>query len=139
VKLVLIAAGALVAAFVAVTGWALESGGVAVIETRDADGGMRTTRVWYAEPDGELWLEAGTPENPWFVDVQGDPAITFTSDAGPQQYVARAVEDPSGHSRIRSLLREKYGLRDRWIALIFDTSRSIAVRLVPAAQLKESP
>jgi hypothetical protein len=27
---------------------------------------------------------------------------------------------------------EKYGLRDWWIGLVVDTSRSIAVRLVPA-------
>ena len=81
-KPALIAAAALVAAFVAVTWWALESGGVAVIETRTPEGGPRSTHVWYTEPDGELWLEAGTPENAWFRDVQADSALTFRADSG---------------------------------------------------------
>jgi hypothetical protein len=42
------------------------------------------------------------------------------------------VDDASGHSRIRSWIREKYGGRDRWVGLIVDTSRSVAVELHPA-------
>lgn len=130
-KPALIAAAALVAAFVAVTWWALESGGVAVIETRTPEGGPRSTHVWYTEPDGELWLEAGTPENAWFRDVQADSALTFRADGRSARYVARVVDDPAGHARIRALIREKYGFRDRWVGLIVDTSRSVAVHLVP--------
>ena len=37
----------------AVTGLALESGGVAVLETRAPDGTPRATRVWVAEEDGK--------------------------------------------------------------------------------------
>ena len=40
--------------------------------------------------------------------------------------------DSGSHERIRSLLREKYGLRDWWIGLLFDTSSSLAVELVGA-------
>jgi len=126
------AVAVLLGGLAAVTWWALESGGVAVIETRTPEGAIRSTHVWYAEPDGELWLEAGTPENAWFVDVQRDPAVTFTADDRSGRYAAQLVSDPSGHARIRSLLRDKYGLRDRWVGLLVDTSRSVAVRLVPA-------
>jgi ABC-2 type transport system ATP-binding protein len=59
--------------FILLTGWALESGGVAVLETETADGTVRSTHIWYAEPDGELWVEAGTPENGWYLDIQKDP------------------------------------------------------------------
>ena len=99
--------------------------------TRTPEGGPRSTHVWYTEPDGELWLEAGTPENAWFRDVQADSALTFRADGRSARYVARVVDDPAGHARIRALIREKYGFRDRWVGLIVDTSRSVAVRLVP--------
>ena len=127
----LIAVASLAVAFAATTWWALESGGVAVIETRASGGTVRRTHVWYAEPGGELWLEAGTPENAWFRDVRADPALTFKIDGGVARYVAQPVDDPSAHTRIRSLIREKYGFRDLWVGLIVDTSRSVAVRLVP--------
>lgn len=129
VLLALAAGGALGAA--GFTLFALEAGGVAVAETRRADGSTRETHVWYAEVDGEIWLEAGTPENAWFVDVQRDPTLALRTDAGTARYVAEPLPNPDGHERIRVLLREKYGLRDAWIGLVFDTSRSVAVRLRP--------
>ena len=129
-KPVLIGIAMLLAAFVATTWWALESEGVAVIETRTADDSVRFTHVWYTEPDGELWLEAGTPENGWFIDIQANPDVRFETDGHSVRYIARPEEDPSGHDRIRFLIRAKYGFRDRWVGLVVDTSRSVAVRLL---------
>ncbi len=133
-KPVLIVVIMLVAAFGATTWWALESGGVAVIETRTPRGTVRSTHVWYTEPTKELWLEAGTPENAWFQDIRQNPVLTFRANGRSARYVARPVDDPSGHSRIRSLIREKYGFRDRWVGHVVDTSRSVAVRLLPAEE-----
>lgn len=121
----------LLAALVLITGWALEWSGVAVLETSAADGSLRSTHVWFAEPDGELWLEAGTPENPWYLDARRDPEVAFSSFLRSGRFVAERVQDPGAHDRVRALLREKYGLRDWWIGVLFDTSRSVAVRLVP--------
>ena len=126
------ALAALLLAFAATTWWALESGGVAVIGTRTPEGHVRSTHVWYAEPNGEVWLEAGTPENPWFQDVRRHPALTFEADGRVIGYLAQPADDPDAHARIRALIRTKYGLRDRWVGLIVDTSRSVAVRLVPS-------
>ena len=131
VKIVLIAVAALTLAFVGTSWWVLESGGVAVIGTQTPEGGARSTHVWYVEPDGELWLEAGTPENGWFLDVQKSSAVEFESDGRTLRYIARPVEGEPARSRIRSLIRQKYGFRDRWVDLILDTSRTVAVRLIP--------
>ncbi len=120
----------------ATTWWALESGGVAIVETRAPDGSTRATHVWYAEPDGEIWLEAGTPEAAWFEDVRRSAAVTFTANGRSDEYEARPIADASGHIRIRALLREKYGFRDVWVGLLFDTSRSVAVRLTPAGSAR---
>ena len=131
VKPGLIAVVTVVVALGATTWWALESGGVAVIETQIPGGTIRSTHVWYTEPGGELWLEAGTPENAWFQDVLRNPALTLEANGRVSRYTAHRDDSPSAHSRIRSLIREKYGFRDRWVGLIVDTSRSVAVRLVP--------
>lgn len=133
-KVLLAILAALLVAFAGLTGWALEGGGVAVVETRPPDGSPRSTHVWFVEPDGELWVEAGTPENAWFVDAQRDPRVGFSADGRSGRYVAERIDDPGAHDRIRALLREKYGLRDRWVGLLVDTSRSVAVRLVPAPE-----
>jgi hypothetical protein len=131
VKIAIVSFASLIGFLAVFTWWALESSGVAVIETRASDGSLRSTHVWFVEPNGELWLEAGTPENPWYLDILRNPRVSFSSAQQPRQYSARRVEEPGAQDRIRSLLRKKYGVRDRWIDLIFDTSRSVAVRLVP--------
>jgi hypothetical protein len=118
-------------AFLAFTWWALEWDGVAVVETTAPDGTTRATHVWFVEHEGRLWLEAGEPEHGWFADLGATPRLRVA--APPQLAGAYGVEilpNPDGHRRIRALLREKYGFRDWWIAVVFDTSRSVAVRLV---------
>ena len=130
-EIVFAASAALLIAFAVATWWALESDGVALIETLAPDGTVRSTHVWHAESDGELWLEAGTPENPWFEDIQRRPTVTFTAQGRSQRYTAILVDDPAGHVRIRALLRQKYGMRDWWVGLLVDASRSVAVRLEP--------
>jgi hypothetical protein len=132
-KRLLLAVAVLGVAFVAITGWALEAGGVAVIETRAADGSTQATHVWFAAPDGELWLEAGSPENPWFADVRRDPRLSFRAEGRAGEYLGTPFQDPAACARIRALLREKYGWRDRWVGLFVDSSQSLAVRLDPAA------
>lgn len=119
--------------FVILTWLALEAGGVAIVETEAADGSTRSTHVWFAMPDEEIWIEAGTPENGWYVDIQNRAALTLSTDEAKLSgdYLAEPLPGDASHQRIRALLREKYGLRDWWIALLFDTSHSVAVRLTP--------
>jgi hypothetical protein len=125
----ILAIAMLLAGFVAITWWVLESGGVAVIETPMPGGGVRSTHVWFVEPDGELWIEAGTPQNGWYLDVQQSPELRFDAEGRSVRCTARAIEDPGAHDRLRSLLREKYGFRDAWVGLLVEPSGSIALRL----------
>ena len=131
VKRILVAIGALGMAFVATTWWALESGGVAVIETLTSEQQIRSTHVWYVESDGEVWLEAGSPENAWFRDLRTSSTVTFEADGSVSRYSAQPVDDPSAQGRVRALIREKYALRDLWVGLLIDASRSVPVRLLP--------
>jgi hypothetical protein len=133
-RLALAIAAALVLGFAAATWWALESGGVAVVETRSPDGSPRSTHVWYVERDGALLLEAGSPENGWFRDIQRDPLVTFRAEQRSARYLAQPLAEASAQRRVRSLLREKYGFRDRWVGLLVDSSRSVAVELLPSEE-----
>jgi len=123
---------ALALAFALVTVAALELSDVARVETRTADGGTRSTHVWFAERDGALWVEAGTPENGWFVDVQRDDRVAIEIDGAPRSMRAVVVDDDGERARLRAALRERYGWRDAWVGLLVDASRSIPVRLEPA-------
>jgi hypothetical protein len=55
--------------FALVTWWAPEWSGVAIVTTQSSDGELRKTHIWYSIDGEEIWLEAGTDENPWFVEV----------------------------------------------------------------------
>jgi hypothetical protein len=124
--------GLLLLVLMGVTGWVLESDGVAVIETTTPEGEVRSTHVWYARDDTGLWLEAGTPTNGWFVDVGQNPIVTLVLPESSERYRAVAAEGDAAHARLRALLREKYGFRDWWVgSLLVDSADSIAVRLDP--------
>ena len=131
-KALVVSVLSLLAAFGGITWWALESSGVGILETQGPSGSLRSTHVWFVEPDGQLWVEAGTPENPWYLDIQENARLSFSSAARSGEYVAKPIPDPSSHDLVRSLLRQKYGARDWWVGLLVDTSRSVAVRLTPA-------
>ncbi len=121
----------LFAAFGAITLYALEGNEVAVLRTRDAGGALRETRVWLAEGDGALWIEAATPERPFYQDLLARPAIELVRGDTIVPVTAVPEPDAAGHARIRSLLARRYGWADAWVGLLQDTSRSIAVRLTP--------
>ena len=130
-KKVLAVLAAALLSFVALTAWALESGSVATLSTRTPEGTVRETHVWYVVRDGELWVEAGAPENSWFLDVQREPLLEFHADELSGHYRARLDPDPAAAPRLRSELRSKYGLRDLWVGMLVDSSRSRAVQLHP--------
>ena len=119
-------------AFGAITLVALEGKDVAVLHTRDDAGHPRQTRVWVAESDGALWVEAATPEREFYRDLLVRPQVDVEHAGRAIRMVARPEPGAAGHERIRSLLHAKYGWADRWVALLQDTSRSVAVRLDPA-------
>lgn len=121
-----------VVAFGVVTAIALEGVEVVELRTHDDTGATRTTRVWIADADGAAWVEAATPDRPFLRDLMADPRLEVVRDG--RVVAMRATPEPgaAGHERIRRLLAEKYGWADAWIALVADTSGSVAIRLEPA-------
>ena len=112
------------------TWWALDSSEIVIVTTTPPSGEARETHVWFVESEGELWLEAGTPENPWFRDLEHDSRLRLREADGPAAWF-EARPMPEHSARVRTLLAEKYGVRDRWVQLFVDASESVAVRLLP--------
>ena len=126
--------------FVVITGLALEAGDVAVLTTQRPDGSARETHVWWAEQEGVLWVEAATPERAWLAEALAAGVVEVERDARRERMrVERALGTADAHVRVRALLREKYGLRDWWVGLLQDTSRSLAVLLRRAESGTGSP
>jgi hypothetical protein len=115
--------------FAATTLVALEGREVVVVRTHDADGEEHTTRTWIADAEGASWIEAANPERPFLQDVVRTSTLVLDRGGASHRCRASVLPNPTGHARIRELLAEKYGWADRWVALVADTERSLAVRL----------
>ena len=122
-------AGVVVAAFAVVTLVALEGGEVVVLRTTDADGRVRETRTWIADEEGAAWVEAANPERPFLADLRARSTLELRRGGTLHRCRATVIPSPEGHARIRRLLAARYGWADRWIALVADTSQSMAVHL----------
>jgi reactive intermediate/imine deaminase len=127
---------ALLAAAALFTGWALEAGGVAVLETPLPDGGVRETHVWWIEREGgAVELEAATPERAWLAEALAAREVVLERDGRRERFRAERSDAPGAREQLRAALRRKYGVRDAWVGLLQDTSRAVVVRLVPLAQV----
>ncbi len=115
--------------FGVVTLAALEGREVVILRTADGHGATHETRTWIAEDDGALLVEAANAARPFLADVRARPEIELRRGGASYRCGATPLPNPEGHRKIRRLLAEKYGWADRWIALIADTSGSVAVRL----------
>lgn len=123
----------------AVTYVALESSDVVVVTTQTADPiEIRETHIWFVENDNGIFLEAGNPDNPWVRELATTPTLILSGSSLDGEY--RFQRHPANsHIEIRALMRAKYGWRDRWIALLFDTSRSFMIELEPIEQQEMQP
>ena len=81
--------------------------------------------------DGAAWIEAANPDRPFLHDLQARPEVVLVRRGAVQRLRAVPMPGDAPHRKIRFLLRAKYGWADRWIGLMADTSRSVAVRLEP--------
>lgn len=101
---------------------------VVTLRTPRPDGTWQETRLWIVDDGGCAWLHSAGAE--WEARFEGDPVVEVERRGEVRRYQAHAVPGP--HPRIDQLLREKYGLADRWVRLIApDDASVVAVRLDP--------
>ncbi len=114
---------------------ASELGGeVVTLHTASPDGDI-TTRIWIVDDAGYAWLRAGVPENGWLLRIDANPEVVV--ERGGESLRFRAVlvrDDPAIRERIHERMRQDYGIADRIVSLLRDSSRSVPVRLDPIAE-----
>jgi hypothetical protein len=101
---------------------------VVTLRTPLPDGTWKETRLWIVDDGGSAWLHSGGAE--WAERFAGNPIVEVKRGGATLRYSAHAVPGP--HPRVDQLLREKYGLADRWVRFIApDNEKTVAVRLDP--------
>jgi hypothetical protein len=101
---------------------------VVTLRTQRPDGTWQATRLWIVDDGGSAWLHSGGPD--WARRFAGDPVVEVERRGRVVRYRARAMPGP--HPRVHALLREKYGVADRWVRLVGpDREDTLAVRLDP--------
>jgi len=103
---------------------------VKVIEvvTRDADGDVRETKVWFVLVDGVPYLR--TSRSRWLENLRRDPDLVLRIEG--REYEARAEEVPGDEivEKVDHATREKYGWQERAIH-IFRMRKPDILRLSP--------
>ena len=101
---------------------------VVTLRTQRPGGTWQETRLWIVDEGGYAWFHSGGSD--WSKRFEGDPIVEVDRGGEALRYRARAVPGP--HPRVDELLREKYGLADRWVRFVApDREGTVAVRLDP--------
>jgi hypothetical protein len=128
-RLVLLLAAALClgVAYVLAHGALIEVGReVIVLRTQDEDGGWFESRLWIVDDGGAAWLHGGASR--WMRNLEARPIVEVERAGETRRYRAHVVR--GAHPRLHELLREKYGVADRWVRFVGPDGESTrAVRL----------
>jgi hypothetical protein len=110
--------------------WALIEVGreVIVLRTQEAGGGWLETRLWIVDDGDVSWLHGA--DSRWMHNLEARPVVEIERAGAIRRYRAEAV--PCPQPRVHELLREKYGLADRWVRFVGpDDDATKSVRLSP--------
>ena len=101
---------------------------VVTVRIPQPDGTTYSRRLWIVDEGASGWLHSGGAD--WHAAVRGDPIVELERGGSTRRYRATAV--PGSHPEVDRLLREKYGVADRWVRTIGPDNESVlAVRLDP--------
>ncbi len=101
---------------------------VVTLRTPRVSGEWYETRLWIVDDGVSSWVHSGGAG--WLNRFEGDPLVEIERAGRTERFKAHAVVGP--HPLVDRLLREKYGVADRWVRFISpDDEATVAVRLDP--------
>lgn len=100
---------------------------VIVLHTENEDGTWLESRLWIVDDGPFSWLH-GDARSRWERNLAARPIVEVTRSGETHRY--RATPVPGPHQKIDALLREKYGVADRWVRFVAsDRASTTPVRL----------
>jgi len=101
---------------------------VVTLRTPLPNGALKETRLWIVDDDGASWVHSAGDS--WLHRFDGEPIVEVERHGQSRRY--RAIAVPGPHARVDRLLREKYGLADRWVRFLAPCNgKTVPVRLEP--------
>lgn len=101
---------------------------VVTLRTPHPAGGWHETRLWIVDDGAGAWLHSAGED--WVARFEGEPVVEVRRGAETRRYRAHATPGP--HPRVDALLREKYGVADRWVRWLAPCDAgTVPVRLDP--------
>lgn len=101
---------------------------VVTLRTPLPDGDWRATRLWIVDDGDVAWLHSAGED--WVRRFEGEPVVEVERAGVTRRYRARATPGP--HPHVDRLLREKYGVADRWVRFLAPCGPdTVPVRLEP--------
>lgn len=83
-------------------------------------GAVRKARLWIVDDGQYSWIHPGNANAQWWIrHMDAHPIVDIDRGGETRRY--RAQPDPEAHARIHQLLRQKYGVADRWVRFLAGT------------------
>lgn len=93
---------------------------VVVVHEPTPTGGVKKARLWIVDEGRYSWIHPGSANAVWWVqNMDAHPIVEIERGGKIMRY--RATPDPEAHAKVHHLLREKYGVADRWVRLLAGT------------------
>jgi hypothetical protein len=93
---------------------------VVVVHEPTPTGGVRKARLWIVDEGRHSWIHPGSANAQWWVrHMDANPIVEVERGGQTRRY--RATPDPEAHAKVHKLLREKYGVADRWVRFLAGT------------------
>jgi hypothetical protein len=102
--------------------WALIEVGreVVVVHEPTPTGVLHKARLWIVDDGRYSWIHPGNANAHWWIGhMDANPIVEIDRGGEIRRY--RALPDPEAHARVHQLLREKYGVADRWVRFLAGT------------------
>jgi hypothetical protein len=92
---------------------------VVVYEPTEA-GGVSKARLWIVDDGRYSWIHPGNANAQWCVQhMDAHRIVEIERGDKTRRYLAQP--DPEAHAKVHKLLREKYGMADRWVRFLAGT------------------
>src|SRR5262245_58040547 len=93
---------------------------VVVVHEPTPTGGVHKARLWIVDDGRYSWIHPGKANAQWWIrQMEANPIVEIDRAGETLRY--RVRPDPEAHVRVHQLLREKYGVADKWVRFLEGT------------------